>query len=170
MTIFTAAANAVLVVAALLTVWFAWQAAKASAEASRRAQESVTYARQTVEVARAAHEADEHARQLRRLQNVAALTSRILGYAQMLLQVEHAAAAGAVLYRAKADERIMWQKELMEAQQELGRALAGINKYLVHCQVLVKTTAVSDLPEKARAAAAEVERAIVKLDPTGNAG
>src|SRR5258708_5696347 len=58
MAVFTVVVNVVLVLAALVTVWFAARAAASGADATRLANESLVYSRETMQAVRAASEAD----------------------------------------------------------------------------------------------------------------
>ncbi len=81
---FTVVANVVLVLAALVTVWFAAKAAASGKEAGRLAKESLVYSRETMEAVRSAHDADERHRRRRLLREIQSLVEAIHSRSQLI--------------------------------------------------------------------------------------
>ncbi len=77
MAVFTVVANVVLVLAALVTVWFAAKASASGAEATRLAKDSPVYSRETMEAVRAAHDTDERDRRRMLIREIDSLAEAI---------------------------------------------------------------------------------------------
>lgn len=142
MTVFTIVVGVIQSLATVAAVVYAWKASRASAEATAQAQQSLEYARQTVEIAAAAHEADERARKLRQLLDIAALAERIFWEAT-----------------GKAQPTAWRCRE----QNDLGQLLKGTSAALPECERLVGESQEHAVMHKASEAREEVARAIEAL-------
>jgi hypothetical protein len=158
--------NCVLVVLTFAVVWFAWQTVRESRKATTAAQETVTAvgkllavaqetaassaasveaARQTVEIAREARQADERHRQLEQLRVVGRTVQRIkLGALEAMRLRE---SVGQL-----ADPR--WRSA---DQNALGILLVGVEPPLPECKALVGESQAGQVLAKAAAAEAELE-------------
>jgi len=117
MAVFTVVANVVLVLAALVTVWFAFRASVSGVRATRLAKESLVYSRETMEAVRAAHEADERNRRRMLIREIQGLVEAIHSKAKHIL----AGTSGE------------WAGCNVPEQGSLARLLAVAKEDLPHC-------------------------------------
>ncbi len=175
MALFNIVINVVLVVATLVVICFAWQTVTESRKATKTASDTVTRlgdlltvahgtaepseaaaeaARQTVETARAAHQADERDRLVRQLRDIGQLVE----------------SAG---YKAAAEEdsrqgpvRRDW---LCVDQQYIAVAIAWVDVELPQCDALAGARTAFAVKTYAANARSEITAELRKLHVAGNA-
>ncbi len=144
MNAFNVTVSLVLVLAALATVWFAWQAARSSAEATRLAGDTVQSGQQTIETLKAIRAADERDRQLRQLGVVVAAVHKLY---QALINKEESPVA-----------------ELQRAQHDLWIALTGVGRALPVCSEVANVPLMDWKPEAVEQVRSRLEDARSEVD------
>jgi hypothetical protein len=146
MTVFIAVISTVSAGATLVAVWLAWRSARASATATEAARKTAGYARDAVEIAAAAREADERWRQRQQLQEIG----------QLAQQIRFAAAKSAI--KGAGDG---WG---CGDQDQLGVALVGVRPELPQCWMLSQARGAATVVAAAIGAEMEVRAAFRKLE------
>jgi hypothetical protein len=150
MAVFTVVANVVLVLAALVTVWFAAKAAASGAEATRLAKDSLVYSRETVEAVRAAHDADERDRRRMLVREIDGLVEVIHAKAKLITSGTPSGSPGCSV----------------PEQGSLARLLVGAREDLPHCAAASVPGPAVQVLVAARLAKTEVAAALEELKST----
>ncbi len=149
MAVFNAVVSVVLVLAALVTVWFAWQAGRQSAKATEAAQETVKVVGALLTAARA----DERYRRHTQLREIGSLVDAIYMAVQLPAAMDSGGSQG-------------FGSPL---QDSLARLVAGVQADLPHCAAASVAGPASEVLHEVSLAKAEVKAALDEPHSAGSA-